>query len=385
MIEFTMGSISSVTVVTSFDRSGKVKIKQPGNRERVSVIQGVNACGWAIPPYITMKGKNHLATWYEDNQLPKDWRFNTSENGWTTNEIDLDWIKHFDMHTKARTVGIYRLVLDGHESHQSTEFEIYCKDNNIISLCIPPHSSHLLQPLEVGCFNPLKKAYSKEIESMIRNNITHISKEDFIPTFQAAYQASITENNILRGFEEAGLNPLNPEAMFSKLNIRLKTPSTPNSRPGTAGSWTSKTPKTIIEATAQSNLVKNQIMNHPDSSPTKIYHAIDQFAKGSLALMHELALLRAQVRGLQAANDILGKRRRAKKTRLRKGGSLSVQEVQDLKDEIEVGGQVDEETRGNRGHTQRKEIHGRRCGNCGKTGHNIRTCQEDEEMSEESD
>ena len=183
-----MGIISSTTVVTSSDHSGKVKMKQPGNREWVSVIQGVNTCGWAIPLYIIMKGKNHLATWYQHNQLPKDWRFNTSENGWTTNEIGLDWIKHFDIHTKARTVGVYRLlVLDGHESHQSTEFEIYCKDNSIITLCMPPHSSHLLQPLDVGCFSPLKKAYGKEIESMIRNNVTHISKEDFIPAFLAAY------------------------------------------------------------------------------------------------------------------------------------------------------------------------------------------------------
>jgi len=231
----------------------------------------------------------------------------------------------------------------------------------------------------------LKKAYSKEIESIIRNNVTHISKEDFIPTFLAAYQASITEKNILRGFRGAGLNPLNPEVVISKLDIRLKTPSPPNSPSDTAGSWTSKTPKTVIEATAQSTLIKNRIINHPDSSPTKSCDAIDQFAKGSLAVMHELALLRVQVRGLQTANDMLSKRRKARKTRLRKGRSLSVQEAQDLNDEIEIGEQIDEEMRGNRGRVQRNETHGRRCGNCGKTGHNIRTCQKDEEMSEESD
>jgi hypothetical protein len=92
------------------------------------------------------------------------------------------------MYTKIRIVGVYRLfVLDGYKSYQSIEFEIYCKDNNIIILCMSPYSSHLLQPFDVGCFNPLKKAYNKEIESMMRNNITYISKEDFIPTFLAAY------------------------------------------------------------------------------------------------------------------------------------------------------------------------------------------------------
>ena len=74
--------------------------------------------------------------------------------------------------------------------------------------------------------------------------------------------------------------------------------------------------------------------------------------------MYELALLRVQVRGFQIANDILNKRRKARKTRLRKGRSLSVQEAQDLNDEIEIGEQIDEEMRGNRGCVQRNEIHG---------------------------
>jgi hypothetical protein len=83
----------------------------------------------------------------------------------------------------------------------------------------------------------------------------------------------------------------------------------------------------VIEVTVQSILIKNRIINHLDSSPTKSCDAIDQFAKGSLAVMYELALLRVQVRGFQIANDILNKRRKARKTRLRKGRSLSVQET----------------------------------------------------------
>jgi hypothetical protein len=157
---------------------------------------------------------------------------------------------------------------------------------------MPPHSSHLFQLFDVGYFSPLKKVYNKEIESMIRNNIIHISKEDFIPTFLTAYQASITEKNILGGFRGTGLNPLNPEAVISKFDIRLKTPSPPNSQPDTAESWISKTPKTVIKATAQSILIKDRIMNHPDSSPTKSCDAIDQFAKGSLIVIHKLTLLR---------------------------------------------------------------------------------------------
>lgn len=41
----------------------------------------------------------------------------------------------------------------------STDFEMFCKVNNIITLCMPPHSSHFLQPLDVERFGPLKQSY----------------------------------------------------------------------------------------------------------------------------------------------------------------------------------------------------------------------------------
>lgn len=198
---FLMGVISTAMVVTSSERRGRAKSKQPGNREWVTAIQAVNATGWTVPPFIIVQGKYHLSSWYENSPLPKDWVIATSENGWTTNEIGLEWIQHFDKHTRARTTGVYRLlVLDGHDSHHSTDFEVYCKENNIITLCMPPHSSHILQPLNVGCFSPLKAAYGKQIEGMMRASITHITKEDFFPAFLAAHKAAITPGNIQGGF-----------------------------------------------------------------------------------------------------------------------------------------------------------------------------------------
>jgi hypothetical protein len=53
---------------------------------------------------------------------------------------------------------------------------------------MPPHSSHLLQPLDVGCFSPLKRAYGSQIESLIRSHINHITKLEFLPAFKAAFE-----------------------------------------------------------------------------------------------------------------------------------------------------------------------------------------------------
>ena len=84
---------------------------------------------------------------------------------------------------------------------------------------MPPHSSHLLQPLNVGCFGLLKKAYGREIELLIRCSVTHISKTEFFPAFYAAFKATFTESNIQGGFRGARLTPLNLEIVILKLNI----------------------------------------------------------------------------------------------------------------------------------------------------------------------
>jgi hypothetical protein len=126
------------------------------------------------------------------------------------------------------------LIIDGHESHHSTEFELHRQQNNIITLCMPPHSSHLLQPLDVGCFGPLKRAYGRQVEDLMRMHINHISKLEFLCAFREAFFASITERNIQGGFTGAGLVPFDPDRVLSKLDVKLRTPTPPASRPSTA-------------------------------------------------------------------------------------------------------------------------------------------------------
>ncbi|KFY29266.1 hypothetical protein V491_00117, partial [Pseudogymnoascus sp. VKM F-3775] len=78
---FMMGVISTAIVVTSSDGYAKAKKVQPGNREWVTVIQGVNAQGWTVPPFIIVAGKNHLISWYENSGFPSDWVIAITENG----------------------------------------------------------------------------------------------------------------------------------------------------------------------------------------------------------------------------------------------------------------------------------------------------------------
>jgi hypothetical protein len=85
------------------------------------------------------------------------------------------------------------LILNRYGSHLTPEFDHICTENKIILICILLYSSHLLQPLDVGCFAVLKRYYRQLVEQRIRLGFNHINKIDFLTVFlqarTAAYKA----------------------------------------------------------------------------------------------------------------------------------------------------------------------------------------------------
>ena len=375
---FMMGMHNSSAVVTASDRRSKPKSLQQGNREWVTSVVCVSAAGWAIPPFIIFQGKYHLSTWYKEESLPKDWVIAVSDNGWTTNELGVKWLEHFDRHTKERAVGAYRLlILDGHESHNSIEFQQYCIEAKIITLCMPPHSSHLLQPLDVGCFSPLKRAYGRQAEELMRNKINHITKIEFLPAFEQAYSKTITKDNILGGFRGAGLVPHDPEVVTSKLDVKLRTPSPPATE---NLPWLSQTPSNTLELGSQSTLVKRRIQRHIDSSPSSMVVAFEKLAKGAAIIAQKLVLAQKRVSELEAANKAATQRKSHKRKRVQREGTLIVEEGERLAALREFGARGDGKKAKKRARAEAGEPSQRRCGRCGETGHNLRTCKQDKEV-----
>jgi hypothetical protein len=382
---FMMGVISGTgMVVTSSERKGRAKKLQPGNREWVTAIECVSADGFVVPPMLVVQGKHHLASWYTDGGLPGTWPIRTSTNGWTDNNTGMEWIKHFHECTDKRRQGAWRmLVLDGHESHLSDAFETYCQENNIITLCLPPHSSHITQPLDVGCFSVLKRMYGREIEDFIKASVTHITKLELFHAFKAAHDRTMTPENVRAGFKGSGLVPFNPEAVISKLDVKLRTPTPTGPPPADADPWVSQTPCNPAEAISQSTFVRNRIAQHQGSSPTTIFSAVMQMATGSERIAHELTLLKDRVQTLEKANKALSKRRRAKRTRIQEGGTCTGDIAEVLIAKKEAKGSKRQKRSEEEGNEEAGPSAPRRCGNCGKTGHNVRTCQEVEETSDE--
>ena len=372
---FMMGVISSQMVFTGSEKRSNPKNVQPGNREWVTIITAICAAGWAIPPFIIFQGRVLITSWYPD--LPRDWVIVTSENGWTTNKLGLQWLKHFDGATKERTAGTHRLlIIDGHESHNSAEFKEYCAEHKIITLCMPPHSSHLLQPLDVACFGPLKRAYSLEVDNWARYSKTQIKKEFFLTGFQVAYSKSITENNILGGFRGSGLVPFDPERVLSRLDVVLRTPTPPLPE---STLWESKTPTSAKEVESQTLYIRNRIQLHRDSPLSPILRSLDSLARGVAKIDHANVLQRREMDSMKKAIDALTAQRSRKRKYIRTEEALTVGEVQNLIAEKEGGGGKGSEQPAKK---VRKERH---CGRCGKTGHNARTCDAEILDADDSD
>jgi hypothetical protein len=83
-------------------------------------------------------------------------------------------------------------------------------------------------PLDGNQFQPTNQPINQsQAENLIRNQINHITKAEFLPCFIAAFKASFTPSNIQGGFRGAGLVPFNPERVISTLDVKLRTPSPP--------------------------------------------------------------------------------------------------------------------------------------------------------------
>jgi hypothetical protein len=268
------------------------------------------------------------------------------------------------------------LVLDRHESHESAKFQEYCKAHDIITLGLPPYSSHLTQPLDVGFFAVLKQVYSRQIKTFIKAHINYITKVEFFLAFQAVYVESMTVQNAQARFRGADLVPFDPQAVISKLDIKLQTPTPTGPPSADTDPWVSQTPYNPTEALLQTTLVKDRIARHQGSLLTPIFQIVTTLAKGTERLAHEVTLISAELHTLRAVNEALSKRRRAKKARVRQGGTLTVEDTQDILAQKEAEEQARRDKRSEEGRQNEGQPSRRRCGTCGQTGYNARTCQD---------
>ena len=232
-------------VVTEMGRK-KVWSLTSGERGKThTVITCVSASGYAIPPmmiYPRVRMSDALKAGAVPGTL-----FGCSKTGWVNQDLYIEWFRFFISLIPA--IRPVLLVMDGHCSHMSLEVIQLAQENDIHLLCLPSHTSHLLQPLDVGVFKSLKSFYSKACKQfMVDNPGCVVRSENLASLLAVAWSQSVTPLNIMSGFRKSGIYPLNPgviddrltapsKAMSGAAESEIRTPTSPSSSTNsTAGS-----------------------------------------------------------------------------------------------------------------------------------------------------
>ncbi|CAL4169105.1 unnamed protein product, partial [Meganyctiphanes norvegica] len=125
------------------------------------------------------------------------------------------------------------LMYDGHNSHLTYDTVKCAMDNDITILCLPPNTSHALQPLDVGVFKTVKSTYARVCEEYFKSSrrVKAISKEQFPKVFKKVWD-QLDEALPKAGFKAAGLLPFNPHAVDDQIILGAKAVRSGTPPPG---------------------------------------------------------------------------------------------------------------------------------------------------------
>jgi hypothetical protein len=153
--------------------------------------------------------------------------------GWTSNIHGLEWLRRvFEPATRDKAKGQPRLLLcDGHDSHISGNFIAHCMEHNIVLIVLPPHTTHLTQPLDVAVFGPLSTAHGQAVDRLSRTGLARLTKAEWVDIYIKARQKAIVKKNIKAAWKGAGLIPLNRFKVLNHLaDGKTTTPKPPTKR-----------------------------------------------------------------------------------------------------------------------------------------------------------
>jgi hypothetical protein len=214
---FAIGESQTSRVLVNI-RDGANWSQISGRSEWLTSIDCVSASGVALPPMIIYKAKHLYSGWVPDD-APPNWRWSTSNKGWTSHSHAFEWISTlFEPETRPESDAERRLlILDGHSSHLTASFIRFCMEHSIDLMVLPPHATHVLQPLDVAIFGPLKRCLAVETDKVSRYDSHRIPRSEWAKMLVRARSKTMTPENVRSGFRTTGLAPFHPERVLRQL------------------------------------------------------------------------------------------------------------------------------------------------------------------------
>ncbi|XP_023216192.1 tigger transposable element-derived protein 6-like isoform X2 [Centruroides sculpturatus] len=216
---FSVVPTLSTEAISSVDTRFITRNNSTERGENITIVCCCNAGGCYIPPFFIFPNEKIRTELLEG--CPPGTDAIAQQHGWMTTESFVMYLKHFIKYSKCSPEFPVLLLVNNHASHVSLDAINICRSHGIIMLGFPPHTSHILQPLDVSFFGSLKAYYSQACNDFMVSNPDEVITDKIAgKLFGKAYCQAATIVNAVKGFEACGIVPFNPH-IFNKSDSEL--------------------------------------------------------------------------------------------------------------------------------------------------------------------
>lgn len=187
----------------------------------VSVVASVTLSGVALPPLL-ISTTQHPPKEVRNSPIGNKFLWYCTTSGYLNEEAMIYWIEevlipYLKYATKdAKDEVLPLLLFDNLKAHLTDRVTDLLEKNNIRTCCLPPHSSHLLQVLDLSFFGSMKCQF-KNIEPTLFKKEQKMACK--IEKILKAYYISSYPTIIIAGWEESGFNLIYSEGIIIKYSF----------------------------------------------------------------------------------------------------------------------------------------------------------------------
>ena len=207
--------------------------------------------------------------------------------------------------------------------HINYTFLLWCEAHGIIVFCLPPHSTHLLQPLDVGLFGPLQQHYRKAVEGFFLTTSHGINRDIFFLLYKQARVKTYTVENIKAAFKVTGIVPLNPRVVLSQL---AKPTAKSRSQSNSTTCILERAPYTKHDLRQQTQHALNFLKTASEGETCgwilRFAHAAEHFLTEADLTRTELQRLRNQVKNIHTSKKDMRQFRKAQQHGVMTGSEI---------------------------------------------------------------
>jgi hypothetical protein len=183
----------------------------------------------ALPPYVIYKASRLYAQWCPKNII-KGVVYNGTKSGWTDQDCFFDYLNKLFIPNTKNIEKPLLMIFDGHYSHLSIKAVRLAIQHNIHLLCLPSHSTHILQPLDIYTLKYVKQQWKQLLWDRHKSSSTPIEKREFIELFGKLYDYALIPGHCSTAFAKAGIYPYDPRVINNDRivkNMLAKIPPPP--------------------------------------------------------------------------------------------------------------------------------------------------------------